>query len=706
MDQLSNLNAQLYSGIAQQNLNELTGDDQLLNMLGQLGLQYGTEGLVKLLTKNQQSKSLTTQVSPQPKLTPSYNQVQGSLSAPSTSSFFNQNTSLNYTPTNNSLSLQMAGITPKYQSTSLGYKLDNPLSSSPSTTTTGTGSTGESGGTSSSATTTKSSLGQSTLTAGAGMVGGYAGGAIGSKLGSSIFGTDTSAGRLASGMTGQIGSMIGSQAASSLASTGSVSLSGLGSGASLGQGALAAANIALDALDPVKKSKGENILGLGAGTAATVAAMAGIPVAGWIAGGALLATNIVGHAFGKKTRSFTQDDELVSKVGSSYGGAVAKGQEAEAQANTKYSAFNNGARVKANAEITEAARQQQVMSLISDRIDDLRTASQNTSSINENRRKFNLQGGYNQDSIRVGRQGMSIELLNKARNIIKAQKGRKLTPIDTYKQLAPKDWEIIPLTGKPAYNEWVKDVNPDFINENYDLETAYNNLDYNQMQKWKFAVNSKNPDYYLNYHEDDYYPFHTSSVVPLSGTEDYIFLKKGTVETNPELQGELNYYNNSRDFKEKYNLSYEGDRYYYRKKKSEIKQETPQHKNGGSIIELVKESIIELVNPEDILEFKQGGSINIIPDGALHARKHNMENADNLTKKGIPVVDNRGEQQAEIEKEELIFRLEVTQKLEKLEKKYFNEETSQKEKDELALEAGKLIIEELLYNTKDNVGIL
>jgi hypothetical protein len=43
-----------------------------------------------------------------------------------------------------------------------------------------------------------------------------------------------------------------------------------------------------------------------------------------------------------------------------------------------------------------------------------------------------------------------------------------------------------------------------------------------------------------------------------------------------------------------------------------------------------------------------------------------MENAEDLTKKGIPVVDNKGEQQAEIERAELILSLEVTQELESL----------------------------------------
>jgi hypothetical protein len=48
-------------------------------------------------------------------------------------------------------------------------------------------------------------------------------------------------------------------------------------------------------------------------------------------------------------------------------------------------------------------------------------------------------------------------------------------------------------------------------------------------------------------------------------------LKKGKLENNPELKGELDYYNNSGDFKKNYKLSYEGDRYYYRKQKPYIK---------------------------------------------------------------------------------------------------------------------------------------
>ena len=127
----------------------------------------------------------------------------------------------------------------------------------------------------------------------------------------------------------------------------------------------------------------------------------------------------------------------------------------------------------------------------------------------------------------------------------------------------------------------------------------------------------------------------------------------------------------------------------------------------------VKATEILIVEPELIEDgvdlFKDGGAINIIPEGALHAHKHNMD-IEGITPKGIPVVSNKEggevEQQAEIEREEIIFRLEVTKKLEELEKKFYDSETSQKEKDECALEAGKLLVEEILYNTQDNTNKL
>lgn len=125
------------------------------------------------------------------------------------------------------------------------------------------------------------------------------------------------------------------------------------------------------------------------------------------------------------------------------------------------------------------------------------------------------------------------------------------------------------------------------------------------------------------------------------------------------------------------------------------KTEKPkQFKSGGK-----QESV-------DAPEIEEANQKNVIPEGALHAHKHHMDNADNLTKKGIPVIDNEGEQQAEIEKNEIIFTLEVTKKLEELYSKYTDQEYSQKEKDEVAIEAGKLLVKEILFNTDDRTSLI
>lgn len=143
---------------------------------------------------------------------------------------------------------------------------------------------------------------------------------------------------------------------------------------------------------------------------------------------------------------------------------------------------------------------------------------------------------------------------------------------------------------------------------------------------------------------------------------------------------------------------------------------TPQlllSKKGMKFPELdVARSIINswtVKSTEEPKKFQLGGKMNLIPEGALHARKHNLEKVNpelegQITSKGIPVV-TQGEggviQQAEIEKEEVIFRKEFTDKLESLYKQY-QEDSS----DDVAIEAGKLICYELLKNTDDRSGLI
>ena len=104
--------------------------------------------------------------------------------------------------------------------------------------------------------------------------------------------------------------------------------------------------------------------------------------------------------------------------------------------------------------------------------------------------------------------------------------------------------------------------------------------------------------------------------------------------------------------------------------------------------------------------FKQGGQMSVIPEGALHAHKNHMEGAgEDFTAKGIPVVDNKGEQQAEIERNEIIFRKEVTDKIEELYKKY-KEEDSTSKKDDIAIEMGKILTCEITKHTEDRTGLI
>ena len=118
------------------------------------------------------------------------------------------------------------------------------------------------------------------------------------------------------------------------------------------------------------------------------------------------------------------------------------------------------------------------------------------------------------------------------------------------------------------------------------------------------------------------------------------------------------------------------------------------------LLELRKES-------EDVQSFHNGGvigiDVNVIPEGKYHAHKNHLgeisEEFEDLTKKGIPVVAHAEggeiEQVAEIEKMEIIFRLDVTKKLEELAKDG---------SEEAMIEAGKLVAYEIIENTQDNSG--
>ena len=129
-----------------------------------------------------------------------------------------------------------------------------------------------------------------------------------------------------------------------------------------------------------------------------------------------------------------------------------------------------------------------------------------------------------------------------------------------------------------------------------------------------------------------------------------------------------------------------------------------------------KQEPIEYVPVIDTIDmFQNGGQMSLLPEGALHKDKHHIEEVRDdlkgeITHKGIPVVTiakdgQQVEQVAEIEHSEWILSADLTEKVEKLRDKY-NESDDSQEKQEFAIEAGKLIAEEMMENTDDRVGLI
>lgn len=128
-------------------------------------------------------------------------------------------------------------------------------------------------------------------------------------------------------------------------------------------------------------------------------------------------------------------------------------------------------------------------------------------------------------------------------------------------------------------------------------------------------------------------------------------------------------------------------------------------KSGMKLPELeeVRTIIRNRIQEPDIQKFAEGGSI--LPTGKLHKELHHMdqmgEQYEDLTRKGIPVItldeNNEIQQVAEIEHSEICLSKEVTDQLEALWK--IGDENAM-------IQAGKLIANELLYNTKDENNVI
>lgn len=379
---------------------------------------------------------------------------------------------------------------------------------------------------------------------------------------------------------------------------------------------------------------------------------------------------------GKRASTITKDEEAFETVGSSYTGTNQTVNDALTKSGKKYGLFSSRARKEANREIEEARRQQEVMTDIANEATDRFAIRDSMAAINGNRRRYYLQGGYNQANVRVGKSGMSLELIAKAKKVLhesrKLKGGGQITPTEI-------------LLVVPEFQDGGQ------INKK--SRTLQELIEYAKKENPRFIQRMSEPPRGIDFVDDEGKQARGSHYMEWS-TDD-----NGNAIIYPRIQEvdkELKFFNSS----DAYNRAMENKNYLIM---------TPEEAKLFFAEDPKYGTAYKSGWPQFFGKFQQGGSINIIPEGALHAHKHNMD-MEGITPKGIPVVSNKEggevEQQAEIEREEIIFRLEVTKKLEELEEKYYNEETSQKEKDECALEAGKLLVEEILYNTQDNTNKL
>ena len=389
---------------------------------------------------------------------------------------------------------------------------------------------------------------------------------------------------------------------------------------------------------------------------------------------------------GKKADTIVKDYDTWSNAGSSYDGSLGLVDFSLTRSGKKYGAFSSGARKRANLMIAEAKRQQDIVGDITEQAQDLRDIQAGTSVINANRRKLQMQGGYQQANIRAAKHGGILEETIVEEPIIEEFKeGGAIEvieepdveeiveePIVEYQEGGILEETIV---EEPIIEEF-KDTLKDFYSRT-DIPFIARILDPNRatIQDWQ------NPDRVATHR--------------LSYGEDV----DGKVFIFPEIQlinGELHDFTDPKNQHEKFDGQ-----------KSAIDNNNVYYVDNEETAEYITKNYKKYIPSFE--KYAKGGAINVIPEGALHARKHNLD-IDGITKKGIPVIsenkDGEIQQQAEIECAEIILRLEVTQKLEKWMKEYNNDDLTQREKDELAIKAGKLLTKEIIYNTQDNYGLI
>ena len=403
---------------------------------------------------------------------------------------------------------------------------------------------------------------------------------------------------------------------------------------------------------------------------------------------------------GKNTQSFGVDQETMEQVGSSYGGTATSINEAAESADKKYGLFSSKARKKADAAIDKARQQQKLMGNIADQASDQRLAVQSMGEQAGLAYSMMTGGGYDQKytyaakkggiieynsleelkwepqielnwELPVFKEGGNVNLIEELEWIPELQKGNKIRTLEELIEYAKKENPrfVQRFSEKPRGIEFTDDES----NKQYGSHLLGYELDENG-DAIVFPSIQEMEDGSLKYLSTwDAYnrSIENKNFLKMSPEEAKLFTESGEDENG-------NLFGYKIGWPEFFKQNFDKDKF----------------KKGGSL------------GDKDIPEIEETNQKNVIPEGALHKNKHHMEHAEGLTKKGIPVIDEDGEQQAEIEHSEIIFTLEVTKKLEEYYQIFYSEESTNKEKEQSALDVGKLLVYQILENTEDRTGLI
>jgi hypothetical protein len=398
---------------------------------------------------------------------------------------------------------------------------------------------------------------------------------------------------------------------------------------------------------------------------------------------------------GKNTQDFGVDRNIVAQVGSSYGGTVDSALDAAEKAGKKYGLFSTKARKKADAAINKARAQQNLMGSIADTASDQRLAVQSMGEQAGIAYSMMTSGGYDQKYTYAAKQGGSLEwnpviegewkpqiklnwelpefkeggninIKKELERISELPSGNKIN-LDEVRNYY-KDYDL-------SNVEFITDESPRTEGNKLFISNAEDAVH----ELWHYLSNNQPNEVYKDYYDN----LTDDRIIELGG--DLQFVKRfendpGHFYNPSELEARIKaakfktqgqpytkeFFQNLRKEEEKYGYNM---RDLLRMYSDDNLVKIFSLKRGGSL------------GDSDIPEIEETNQKNVIPEGALHKNKHHMEHAEGLTKKGIPVIDDDGEQQAEIEHSEIIFTLEVTKKLEEYYEIFYSDETTNKEKE-------------------------